>query len=364
MIEVKIIWKNMAKKLRRGVAKNLLENSIESVVTAVEIYNKPKAQFKIQSYIALMIIGWTKALHSYFHSENIKYYYKDKKTKKFVKVDGENKSWDITECIKHYKYFDKGVKANLEFFIQLRNKVEHRDLTDSDLEMITIGECQSLLYNYETFVISNFGEEYSINESLRFALQFSTLKTDEQIRSQKRQLSKEVLDIKNFIEKFRTSLDDDVFNSQSYSIKFLIVPKVSNNKKGDLAIDFVKADDLSTEDYDKITAIIKDKKVIKEAVNVKRYKPKKVIDVLRRYFKLSNEDKFSPSYHHSKLCDYYEVKPIGNFDNPFDTKSEYCLYDDTHNDYVYTSEWIRFLKNELSPNPLEKFKEIKKELEL
>ncbi len=353
----------MAKKLRRGVAKNLLENSIESIITAVEIYNKPKAHFKIQSYIALMIIGWTKAFHSYFHSENIKYYYKDKKGK-FIKLSGDNKSWDITECIKQYKDMNKGIKANLEFFIQLRNKVEHRDLTDSDLEMITIGECQSLLYNYETFIITHFGEEYSINESLRFALQFSTLRTNEQMTSQKRQLSKEVLDIKNFIEKYRVSLDDDVFNSQSYSMKFLIVPKISNNKKGDLAIDFVKADDLSTEDYDKITAIIKDKKVIKEAVNVKRYKPKKVIEVLRRYFRLNDNDKFSPSYHHSKLCEFYNVKPIGETDNPFDTKSEFCLYDDTHNDYVYTSEWIRFLKDELSPNPLEKFKQIKKELGL
>ena len=72
--------------------------------------------------------------------------------------------------------------------------------------------------------------------------------------------------------------------------------------------------------------------------------------------------KFNASYHHPKLCQFYKIKPIGNTDNPFDTKSEYCLYDDTHNDYVYTAEWIKFLSKELSPDPVDKFNEIKEKL--
>ena len=352
----------MAKKLRKGTAKYLLQNSIESVLTAVEIYNKPKTQFKVQSFIALMIIGWTKALHSYFHSEGIKYYYK-KKNGKFEKIDGEYKSWEITKCVKEYGKFDESVKANILFFIALRNKVEHRDLTETDIDMITFGECQSFLYNYETFIMEEFGEEYSINESLAFALQFSTYNSLEQKKSQKRQLSKELLDIKQFIEKYKTTLSDEVFASQKYSIKFLIIPKISNTKRNDLSIDFVKEDSLTVDDYDKITAVIKDKKVIQEAVNTQRYKPKQVIEKLRKKLRMDNEVKFNASYHHPKLCQYYRVKPPSKSDNPFETKSEYCLYDDTHDDYVYTSEWIEFLSQELAPNPIEKFVEIKEKLQ-
>jgi len=346
----------MAKKLRKGTAKYLLQNSIESVLTAVEVYNKPKTQFKLQSFITLMIIGWTKALHSYFYKEGIKYFYK--KNGKYEKVDGEYKSWDITKCIKEYKKFDKAVESNLLFFIGLRNKVEHRDLSDTDIDMITFGECQSLLYNFETFIIEEFGEEYAMNESLAFALQFSTYNTLEQKKSQKRQLSKELADIKYYIDKFKTTLEDDVFESQKYSVKFLIIPKISNTKRGDLAIDFIKEDMLSENEYEKITAVIKDKKIVKEAVNAKRYKPSKIIDIIRRHFRLPENVKFNASYHHAQLTKYYKIKP-NKGEDPFNTQTEYCLYDDTHNDYVYTKEWVKFLIKELSPNPIEKFKQIK-----
>ncbi len=350
----------MAKKLRKGTAKYLLQNSVESVLTAVEIYNKPKTQFKVQSFITLMIIGWTKVLHSYFHSEGIKYFYKGKDGN-FEKIDGEYKSWDITKCIKEYKKFDEAVKSNLLFFIGLRNKVEHRDLTDTDIDMITFGECQSFLYNYETFLVEEFGEEYSINENLVFALQFSTYNTLEQKKSQKRQLSKELIDIKHYIDKYKSSLSDEIYDSQKYSIKFLIIPKISNTNRSDLSIDFIKEDSLTKEEYEKITAVIKDKKIIKEAVNAKRYKPSKIIAILRRYFKLDDKIKFNASYHHTQLTKYYKIKPL-NDEDPFDTNTKYCLYDDTHKDYVYTKEWIEFLKNVLSPNPLEKFNHIKEEL--
>lgn len=350
----------MAKKLRKGVAKYLLLNSIESATTAVEIYNKPKAQFKIQTYITLMIIAWTKAFHSYFYTKNIKFYYK--KDGVYVTTDGEYKTWDITECLRQFDGLDDAVKNNIKFFIGFRNKVEHRDLSDTDIEMITIGECQSLLYNYESFIVDNFGEEYAINESLSFALQFSTVRTNEQKKAQKRQLSKEVMDIKHYVDKFRSSLTEEVFNSQKYSIKFLIIPKISNNKSGDLSIEFVKEDSLSEEDYNKITAVIKDKKVVTEAVNVKRYKPSKVIQILRRTLNLDESIKLTASHHHPLLCRYYKVRPFGESESPFDTKTEYCLYDDTHTDYVYTAEWIKFLSSELKENTKQKLDEMRRSL--
>jgi len=349
----------MPKKLRKGIAKHLLESSIESVLMAVEIYNKPLVQFKLQSYITLMIIGWTKAFQAYFHMNGIKYFYK--KRGRYIKVDGEYKSWDISKCIENIE-LESDIKANIIFFIKLRNKIEHRNLSSSDLELITFGECQSLLYNYELFIVKNFGDEYSLNASLSFALQFATHNTAEQERSQKRQLSRELVDIKKFINSYRNSLSDDIFQSQKYSIKFLIIPKISNTKRGDLSIEFVKAESLSEGDYAQITAIIKEKKVIKEAANVKKYKPSQVIKIIRRHFKFNESVKFNASYHHVVLCKYYKVRPFSTSTDPFETNSKYCLYDEAHNDYVYTKEWIRFLIDELSQNPIEKFNEIKAKL--
>lgn len=347
----------MSRKLRKGLAKYLLKNSIESVLTAVEIYNKPKTQFKVQSFIALMIIGWTKALHAYFHVSGIKYFYKNKEGK-YETIDGEYKSWELKTCIKEYDKFDSAVKANLNFFIKFRNKVEHRDLTDTDIEMITFGECQSLLYNYESFLIAEFGEEYSVNQSLAFALQFSTSNTVEQQKSQKRQLSKELIDIKTFIDKYKQSLSDEVFGSQRYSVKFLIIPKISNTKRGDLSIDFVREDSLTDEDYNKITAVIKDKIIPQEVANLGKLKPSQVVKKVNDSF-LTQDFKLTTSYHHSILCKYYKIKPNNKGDDPFNTDTRYCCYDEAHNDYVYTNAWVEFLIENLKENPQGKFNEIK-----
>ena len=42
--------------LRQGKAKSILENSINSALTAVETYNRPRVQFRIENYIILMIL--------------------------------------------------------------------------------------------------------------------------------------------------------------------------------------------------------------------------------------------------------------------------------------------------------------------
>lgn len=65
--------------LRQGKSKNLLENSINSALTAVGTYNTPGSKFRLENYIVLMIIAWTKAFHSYFQSTiGEKYFYKEK----------------------------------------------------------------------------------------------------------------------------------------------------------------------------------------------------------------------------------------------------------------------------------------------
>ena len=53
-------------RLRQGKTKTILENSINSALAAVETYNRPKASFRIENYIVLMIIAWTKLFHAYF----------------------------------------------------------------------------------------------------------------------------------------------------------------------------------------------------------------------------------------------------------------------------------------------------------
>jgi len=333
-------------KLRKGRTRTILESSIDSALLAVEVYNKPRTSFRSEAFIALMVMAWTRLFHAYFNSTiGDKYYYK-KKNGRYEIIDGERKSWELSTCIKKYGKLSAAAEKNLQFFIKLRNKIEHRHIDKREVDVLIFGECQALLYNYETLIIQLFGQKFALNESLVYSLQFSQLRTASQKKASKSALSKDLSDLVSFVEKYRNSLSDDEFNSQEYSIKLIQIPKISNTNRGDAAIEFVRWDSLSEEDkvaYEKITAIVKDKKVKVEGANVRRLKPSEVVAQINKKF---NGFKVTINLH-AVLYKLFRVRPENGSDDPFDTNPKYCLYDEPHGDYVYQPEWVDLIVNYL-----------------
>jgi hypothetical protein len=339
--------------LRKGKTKLLLDSAIDCALLAVEIYNKPRAPFRVETYITHMIIAWTRIFHAYFHQTiGDKYYYKKKGNRTYEMVDGERKAWELKTCLANKPDLDVAVKSNIEFFIKLRNKIEHRHIEKDEIGVIIFGECQSLLNNFENFVIECFGEEYALNECLVFSLQFSKLRTTGQRLASKTLLSKEVIELKEFIEKYRNSLSDDIFNKQEYSIKLISVPKVSNTNRNDLAVEFVNWKNLTDEEkvnYDKLLAIIKDKTEYKEVINPGRLKPGDVVKKINEAttFNLNHFD-------HKCLYTILSIRPPKNDDDPFNTNNLYCHYDEVHDDYVYQESWCEFIINAINTGKLTK----------
>lgn len=333
--------------LRQGKSKTILENSINSALTAVETYNRPKTTFRMENYIILMIIAWTKLFHAYFHvTKGEKYFYKEKNGRYKI-IDGEKKAWELKECIKNYQKnssdnkLSEAVVANLELFIGIRNKIEHRYWESSALDIVLFGECQALLYNYENLLIALFGEDYSLNTCLAYSLQFSHLRSRQQEIAQKDLLSKDMQDIKKYIDKYKTDLSQDIFDSQEFSIKLLQIPKISNTNKRDLSIEFVNWNAINEEEktsYEKITALIKDKIVKQPVSNVNMLKPGDVIKAVeaKTGVKLSQNN-------HTDLWKAFNIRPANNSNTKFDTIAKFCIYDDAHKDYLYTDQWVEFL---------------------
>ena len=328
-------------KLRRGKTKDILEGSIDAALLAVEVYNKPRTTFRSQAYIVLMIIAWTRLFHAYFNKTvGDRYYYK-KPNGRYDLIDEERKAWELKTCINKYEEHEnlsEAVKANLCFFIGLRNKIEHRNVAKKEVDASIFGECQSLLYNYENLLIHIFGKEYALNESLAFALQFSHMRHEEQKQSNKNVLSTELKEIRNYIEKYRDNLRQEIFDSQEYSIKLIQIPKISNTNRHDLAITFVREDELDPEVFEQIATIIKDKRVIVEAKNVGKILPgkvvKKVQETIRSDFNY---------YHHKCLYIIFSIRPPGEDPNPDATNTKYCHYDFANTNYVYNDSWVEFI---------------------
>ena len=324
-------------KLRQGKTKNILEGSIDAALLAVEVYNKPRTTFRSQAYIVLMIIAWTRLFHAYFNKTiGNRYYYK--KDRRYQLINEERKAWELKTCIKKYESLSEPVKANLQFFIDLRNKIEHRNVSKKEVDALIFGECQSLLYNYENLLIHIFGKEYALNESLAFALQFSYMRHEEQKQASKNVLSAELKEIRDYIESYRSIFSEDILNSQEYSIKLIQIPKISNTNQYDLAITFVREDELDPEIFEQIATIIKDKRVPVEAKNVGNILPGKVVEKV----KATTQSDFN-QYDHRCLYTIFSVRPPGKDSNPDCTNSNYCHYDQVHKDYVYQESWVQFI---------------------
>ena len=140
----------------------------------------------------------------------------------------------------------------------------------------------------------------------------------------------------------RTNLSDEIYDSLEYSIKLILIPKISNTNRSDAAIEFVKWDELNEVDkqtYEQITVLIKDRKIKIEGANVRRFKPKEVVAKVNE----SLTNKILTINLHSSLCRIFKIRPQRNADDPFDTNTEFCLYDEPHKDYVYQEGWIKYL---------------------
>ncbi|NRA81945.1 MAG: DUF3644 domain-containing protein [Pseudoalteromonas sp.] len=345
-------------KLRKGKTKSILDSSIDAALLAVEIYNKPRTTFRSEGFITMMIIAWTRLFHAHFNAHiGDKYYYKNKNNRYEI-IDGERKAWELNTCIRKYEKLSKNIETNLDFFIKLRNKIEHRHIEKREVDTLIFGECQSLLFNYESQLIEFFGADYSINEALVYSLQFSQIRTHQQEKANRSALSRDLRDVMAFVEKYRNSLDEDIYNSQEFSIKLIQIPKISNTNRADAAVEFVRWDALSEEDkeaYEKLNVIIKDKTVKIEAANVGRLKPSEVVKKVNENLR----DKKITQNTHTDLFKLFNIRPEAGAEDPFDTNAEYCLYDEPHNDYVYQDAWVNFLvhfiqSTELSPKELRK----------
>ncbi len=141
--------------------KALVEKARETALLAVETYNRPTASFRSGAYVVLMNIAWTSLFHAMFLRKGTKPYYRKPGSRRYDRIDGEPRRWELKECLQqYYKANNPAARGNLELFIGLRNKIEHRSLAQIDPEVF--GECQAMLLNFESLLVSEFGDRYAI----------------------------------------------------------------------------------------------------------------------------------------------------------------------------------------------------------
>lgn len=331
-------------------AKDALQKARDSALLAVEVYNKPAVTFKSSGYITLMVISWTALFHAIFFRRKKKPFYKGENGR-FTRVDGDFKHWELDECLRQYYGADTGnpVRKNLEFFIPLRNKIEHRSMPELDASIF--GECQAMLLNFDEMLEKEFGAKYCLRESLSFSLQLFP-RADGLIQALKKNPSTKP--VMQFIQQFRSTISPGVSASGKFAFKAFLIQVANHKSESALPIQFVHYDRL-TEDEKKqvshLVALVKSKEV--PVSNLDRMKPGEVVKRVQtglgnpRITRADKSvDKFSQDTH-TRCWRRYKVRPPKGAADPWATNWKYCVFDKMHNDYGYTQGWVDFLIEKL-----------------
>lgn len=342
----------MSRGLPKAI-KRCLEKAIDSSLLAVETYNKPAIKFKSGGYIILMNIAWTALFHATFFKRKIKPFYRKAGSSRFLIIDGDNKYWELNTCLEQYYKSDtqNPIRKNLEFFIRLRNKVEHKSIPEIDTNIF--GECQSSLFNFDQFIEKEFGEKYCIRESLSFSLQMFPSRESLSSAIKTNSVASNVL---TFINNFRSSISTEIIESGNYSFKAFLIQVANHQNNDTLPIQFIQWDKLTDEEKTKarrVVAMVKHKQTETPVINADLFKPKEVVQKVQEG--LGNKsiqkggktiDYFNMNTH-SRAWKKYNARPCGNTKSPSKTNKDFCFYDKAHDDYLYKENWIQFLIDKL-----------------
>lgn len=309
------------------IVAELLRKAEEAATTAIEVYNKPSSQFRTGTYCCLMIIAWTSLFHALFANRKQIYFYKD--GNRFRRRDGDKVAWELWKCASEYWGADTGnpIRKNLELFITLRNKIEHRSMRAIDATLLP--EAHALLINFKEMLLAEF--RVSFLEEFGLYIPISVLTAPTPIQPTKDE--KAVLE---FIEQYRNALNAAAWEDTKYAFRAFLVPKIGNHQNSsDVAIDFVNARDLTDEQLQRmrrLTVLIRDRQV---AFRGDMLKPKGIVEEVRRHHPTFNMANFVLAWKH------FEVRPDSNSQNKDATDRRYCQYDPVDGDYRYEPAFVR-----------------------
>jgi Protein of unknown function (DUF3644) len=268
-----------------------LQASKNEACLRVDLYNRSTSERSLEGFIIHMNLAWLYLLHSRFDRDGIDYRYWD--GHRLVRVDGEPKTWGLARCLRaEFRNADDPVRRNVEFFIHLRNKIEHR--YDKLLAIVVAGKTQAHMLNYEEACVRIFGQGERLSDSLRFPVFVSSL-TPDAVRILERTHRKLPRKVTTFIKEYDASLPDEVQGDYRYDFRVLLLPQTGPKTEADAIVRFVRDDEMTDAQRkarDVVQTIVRRQKVAVQ--NMGRYKPKRVAQLVEEELGVRLYDLRSP----------------------------------------------------------------------
>lgn len=322
----------------------LLAKAREAALGAVRVYNDPTAGFRTETFIVLMVIGWNALFQAILERDKTDYYARDDDGKQIL-IDGRAKvkeTWDLAGLAIAGPE-KKAVRANLDFFLRLRNQIAHRYLPALDLQVAS--EAQAMLLNFEVLVAEQFGEEATLGERLTVPLQLSAFRNTDWLRSLKRAQGQLPTDVQDFLARHRMEVDEDVLRSTEYALQVFFVPITANRERSaDAVVQFIRPGAVPAdveEALQQLAVVTKPKRIAVASNDLLR--PTEVVNLVsaRLPFRFTSDT-------HQRAWKYYKVRPATGSAEPDGTDDRYCCYDRLSRGYGYTRAWVELLVADLS----------------
>ncbi len=212
---------------------------------AAKLYNEPFIPRVFEGFVVHMHLAWLYLLQAKFIHEGVDFRVRQSKRKdRFEMVDGEHKTWDLASSVKE-RWKDAPndpVRMNLEFFIKLRNRIEHRYRRNDDVMLAFVsGKSHALLLNFEEEMTSTFGSKYSLANKLRFPVFIGTFTApaEEAVVKLNSLLPAE---LKNFVAEYDSGMEESVLSSSKYSFRLRVnLEKVTSD--ANMSITYVREEE-------------------------------------------------------------------------------------------------------------------------
>lgn len=243
--------------------RHMLAESERQALHALDCYNASGGHYS--DFVVHMHLAWLYLLQAGFHRDKVDFHHRDEDTGLPVLVDGEPKAWELVTCLRRRFTDNDPVRKNVELFIALRNKIEHRH--ERALQVATGGRAHALVINYDAERVATFGPGFSIGDKLRFPISAHAI-TDaggEELRKLVRSVPKST---SAFLARFDAGLDPAILEDPRYDYRVRLVPVVGPRSQADLAIDFVNLSMLSDDDRETLVRAGREGRVITKTKHV------------------------------------------------------------------------------------------------
>jgi hypothetical protein len=320
-----------------------LDEARRQALVAIDFYNRPGDRRSLGDFIVHIHLAWQNLLHAHRMRRNEEIYYRNKRGWFERNPDGSKKTWDLTQCLKHEFKENDPIRSNIKFFIGLRNHVEHQ-FQDSILA-VTSAEAHACIINFESELISRFGDEATLGVELRFPVFVQALKPPDYDEQQNLRRSLPAA-TQTYITAFQEDLTNEVSSDARFAYRLLLIPMKGPKTKADAALNFVRQDDLTQEEIQELlgsqgSVLLSEK--FREATDVDAFLPgtaaKMVAEAIPYDFGVND---------FTRLRKKWEIGPESSASMKLLPKSDdYCLYSQAFNRYTYRRSLVERMIREL-----------------